>query len=72
MDNSSLSFTTLLGLTFVKLICSHRREREKESIVLEIEVVIREEEEFMFFEVLPYKSFYLIDVIVMWNVKDKV
>jgi hypothetical protein len=57
-----------LGLTFVKLRCSHQRE----STISEIEVVVREEEEFLFFEVLPYKSFYLIDVIVMWNVKDKV
>jgi hypothetical protein len=68
--NSSLGLTILLGLTFVKLRCSQQRERE--STILAIEVLAREEEEFMFFEVLPYKSFYLIDIIVMWNVKDKV
>jgi hypothetical protein len=33
---------------------------------------LREEKEFIFFEVLSYRSFYLIDVIVMRNVKDKV
>jgi hypothetical protein len=29
------------------------------------------EREDVFFEVLSYKSFYLIDVIFMWNVKAK-
>lgn len=56
----------MLGLSFVKLRCSHQ---ERESTILEIEVVVREEEEVVFFEVLPYNPIYLIGVIVMWNVK---